>query len=314
MLPLRLHVLGTTAARPFPERFTSSVYVSRGGSSLLIDCGEGILTQVPPKAFGQRGLDVVCISHLHGDHVYGLPGLLSSMTLVGRTRPLTLLGPASLRAFLEAVFSFSEARTSFELRFPVLPKGPSTSPIIELRDLVVHSLPLRHRVEAFGFCVSSPPQLHRLRPGVVEQYEIPYGAIDALKHGGDYLSSSGMIANSSLTLPPRPRQTLAYLTDTAPLDAWPPDWPPPDVMLHDATFGPDDGELAQKTGHSTTSEATAFAKTANATTLLLTHGSVRYSALERFAMAVDAAQQFDPEAASAQLRVRWAVQGEVVDI
>ena len=309
LLPLRLQVLGTSAARPFHNLYTSAVYLSRGGTSVLIDCGEGILTQVPPKALGQRGLDAVCISHLHGDHVYGLPGLLASMSLAGRTRPLYLLGPPALAAYVEAIFSFTSSSSPFELLYSVLPEGPSQTPVLTLRDLVVDTLPLRHRVEAYGFCVSSPPPLRRLRSGVVERYAIPYERIDEIKRGSAFATADATISNSQLTLDPHPRRAVAYLTDTAPLNVWPALWPEADVMLHDATFAPADESLALQTGHSTTAQAAAFAKTSGAATLLLTHGSVRYSPEEREAMARDANILL-----RGHPKVRWAVQGEVVDI
>lgn len=309
LLPLRLQVLGTSAARPFPGHHTSAVYLSRGGTSVLIDCGEGILTQVPPRALGQRGLDAVCISHLHGDHVYGLPGLLASMSLAGRTRSLHLLGPPQLAAYVEAVFSFTSASSPFELLYSALPKGASQTPVLTLRDLVIDTLPLRHRVEAYGFCVSSLPPLRRLKPGVVARYAIPYERIDEIKRGVALAMDESTIPNEALTLDPHPRQAVAYLTDTAPLDAWPEHWPKADILLHDATFAPADAQLALQTGHSTTAQAAAFAKTSDAATLLLTHGSVRYSPEEREAMARDANILLRGHS-----KVRWAVEGEVVDI
>ena len=280
---------------------------------MLFDCGEGILTQVPPKATGQRGLDAVCISHLHGDHVYGLPGLLSSMTLAGRTRPLALLGPPALRDFVSAVLGLTSSHGSFELLYPVLPKGPSSGAVLELRDLVIYTLPLIHRVEAYGFCVSSPTPLRRLRADVVERYGIPYDLIADIKAGADLPTDTGAIPNATLTLDPHARQTVAYLTDTSPLDGWPGGWPTPDLLLHDATFAPEDEDLAQQTGHATTLQAAAFAKTINARTLLLTHGSVRYSPEAREAMA-RAADASLSSGTTGRTSARWASQGEVIEL
>ncbi len=273
-----------------------------------------MLNLVPPRALGQRGVDAVCVTHLHGDHVYGLPGLLSSMTLGGRTRILHLLGPPSLRDFIEATLTITSARSSFELRYVVLPEGPSINPVLSLRDLNIYSLPLRHRIEAYGFCVSSPPQLRRLRPGVVDQYKIPYSSIEGIKRGADLTVGPLTVTNLELTCDPHPRQTFAYLTDTAPLDAWPASWPTPDVLLHDATFSPADASLAAASGHSTTAQAAAFAKTSGAATLLLSHASVRYGREQCELLAGEADAIMASGEPGNHAQARWAVQGEQFDI
>ena len=304
---MELHVLGTAAARPWPDAHAACALVTRGGASVLLDCGEGTLNKLPPKQLGQRGLDAVCVTHLHGDHLYGLPGLLTSMTLGGRTRALTLLGPPRLRDYVAAVLSITEARLGFEVDYPTLPEQPSPEPVWRSRDLTVRTLPLRHRVRAYGFCVSTPVTGRRLRKGVVEAYGIPYGQIADLRAGGDFLCEDGtVVPNTALTLPPEPTRTLAYLTDTAPLDAWPTRFPTPSLLVHDATFAAGEEALAEKTGHSTVTQAAAFAKTSGAGELLLTHCSVRYSPEERVRMAAAAEEVFEG--------ARWAVEGEVVEV
>lgn len=304
---MRLHVLGTAAARPWPHAHAASALVTRGGASVLLDCGEGTLNRLPPRQLGQRGLDAVCVTHLHGDHCYGLPGLLTSMTLAGRTRDLALLGPPRLRDYLGGVFAATGARLGFGLHYPPLPHAPSPDPVWSCRDLEVRALPLRHRVTAFGFCLSTRPTGRRIRAGVIERYGIPYALVPQLRGGEDYVLPHGeTLANEALTLPPPPRRTLAYLTDTAPLPAWPAVLPRPAVLVHDATFAPGAEALAARTGHATATQAAAFAKTAGAGALLLTHASVRYGPAELATVAAAAREVF-PE-------TRWAVEGEVVEV
>ena len=146
-----------------------------------------------------------------------------------------------------------------------------------------------------------------MRPGVVQDYGIPYAAIPVLAAGEDFrLPDGAWLRSDGLTLAPDPKRTVAYLTDTAPLAAYPEDFPPPTLMLHDATFAAGAEQLAGDTGHSTATQAAAFAKTAGAASLLLTHRSVRYGPDETAAMATDARRAFAP--------TRWAEEGESVEI
>ena len=302
---MRLHVLGTAAARPWPHAHAASALLTRGGTAVLLDCGEGTLNRLPPKQLSERGLDAVCITHLHGDHCYGLPGLLTSMTLAGRTRALTLLGPPRLRDYVEGVLSSTGARLGFAVDYPTLPDAPSAEPVWGARDLEIRTLPLRHRVRAYGFCVSTPDGGRRIRGEAIAAYDIPYAAIPALRAGGDYVLPDGaLVPNAALTLPPPPRRTLAYLTDTAPLAAWPAQLPRPTVLVHDATFAPGHEALAAQTGHATATQAAAFAKTCGSDALLLTHASVRYGTDELEAAAAAAREIFPAS--------RWAVQDEEV--
>ena len=314
MTPLSVHVLGTGAARPYSGVFTSAVYLVCGQSSVLIDCGEGILTRLPPKALSQRGLDAVCITHLHGDHVYGLPGLLTSMSLAGRRRRVRLIGPTGLSGFVAAVLDASSAHLTFEVDYLPCPQQASTSPLLRLPDLTIASLPLRHRIEAHGFCVSTTEIGRRIRPDVVRDLGIPYERIPHLRNGEDLHLGGVVLANADLTLPPHPTRSVGYLTDTEPLDAWPESWPAPDLLFHDATFLDRDVALARKSGHSTFGEAAAFAKTCNARSLLLTHTSVRYADTELEEGLAAIKGQYGQPVKQRNPEVRLATQGETIEL
>ena len=292
MLPIELTIVGAGAARPRAHAPTSSIYLECGGSRVLVDCGEGTQVELDRLGISLARIDVTCITHMHGDHVYGLPGLLTSMALEGRSRPLTLLGPPALPDYLAAVFAVSSVH-DFGFEITHVPTDDSTPrrEVVALRELSIHTLPLRHRVRCVGFCVSNRDKGRHLRPGVVEEHRIPYDKIPAIKRGADHEPPGGLrIANDELTTPPDPLRSVAYLTDTAPLDEWPRDWPAPTLLIHDATFAGADQGLAAKTGHSTVRQAAAFAKTAGAQELLLTHLSVRYD--DREALLAEAGEVF----------------------
>ena len=277
MLPLELTVLGTRAARPYPGEYTASAYLQCGGDRVLLDCGEGIQVQLATLGLSAVKLDAVCITHLHGDHVYGLPGLLTSLALAGRTKPLTLLGPPALATFVKTVLEASGAHLTYPLAYPTVSLTEPRAGVYHTRELSFATLPLRHRVPTVGFCVNTKSAGRRLRPGAVERYDISYRLIPALRRGEDVALPTGRtLANAAVTLAPHPTRSVAYLTDTAALDDYPADWPAPDLLVHDATFISEDAELAASTGHSTGAQAAAFAKTCDAGRLLLTHLSPRY--------------------------------------
>lgn len=277
MLPLIAHVLGSSAARPYVDRGTSSLYVQAGGNRILIDCGEGTQVEIDRQGLSAQKLDVVCITHMHGDHVYGLPGLLGSLALGQRSKPLTLIGPPPLASYLEQTFKYSEAHLTFPLTFIVTRYDQPTRDVLVLKDLCIHTVPLKHRIPTAGFVIEQRGKGLPLKEGIIDEYRIPYPKIEAIKNGEDFLNKKGVkIANSLLTNRAAPPTPLAYFTDTAPLESYPAGWTSPAVLFHDATFAGEDHPLAEKTGHSTVLDAAAFAKTCEAGELILMHISERY--------------------------------------
>ncbi len=277
MVSLDAHVLGSSAARPYLDCGTSSLYVQAGGSRVLIDCGEGTQVEIDRQGLSAQKLDAVCITHMHGDHLYGLPGLLTSLALGQRSKPLTIIGPPSLKAYVDETLKFSEAHLTFDLKFKEVCFEHPTRNVLEFRDLTIHTIPLIHRIPTCGFVIEQTTKGLPLKVGVIDEYRIPYNQIESIKAGQDFITKKGVhIPNTKLTGPPIKPTPLAYFTDTSPLPKYPEGWTAPSVLFHDATFAHADVDLARKTGHSTILEAAAFAKTCQAGELFLTHISVRY--------------------------------------
>ena len=215
---------------------------------------------------------------MHGDHLYGLPGLLTSLALGQRTKPLTLIGPPALKSYLEQTFKLSEAHLTFVLTFVKLDFKLPVRDVLILRDLKIHTIPLIHRIPACGYVIEQTNKGRPIKAEAIDEYRIPYNKIDSIKLGQDFVTKKGVkIPNGLLTNEPSAPTPLAYLTDTSPLECYPTNWDAPSALFHDATFSGEDVALARKTGHSTVLEAAAFAKTCKAEELFLIHISVRYS-------------------------------------
>ena len=278
MLTIEAYVLGSAAARPYLTRGTSALYVQSGGTRILIDCGEGTQVELDRQSLSAQKLDAICITHMHGDHLFGLPGLLTSLALNQRSKTLTIIGPKEIKPYLEDTFFYSGSELTFSLHFEALDFKKPVRDILKLRDLTIHSIPLRHRIPACGFVVEQSDKGFLLKPGVIDEYNIPYRKIAAIKKGEDFTNKKGVkFANKLLTEPALAPTPLAYLTDTSPLAQYPEGWTPPALLFHDATFSSEHQDLATKTGHSTALEAAAFAKTCGADQLMLTHVSERYN-------------------------------------
>jgi len=253
------------------------LYVQAGANRVLIDCGEGTQIEIDRQKLSAQKLDAVCITHMHGDHVYGLPGLLTSLALGQRKKTLRIVGPAALEPFLEAIFEHSEAHLTYPLKFIHWDPSQPMRDVLVLKDIKIHTVPLQHRTSTCGFVIEQTGKGLPLKAGVIDEFRIPYRQIHAIKQGEDFINKKGVkIPNNLLTEGPSLPTPLAYFTDTSPIDSYPQGWNPPSVLFHDATFSHTDVDLARKTGHSTALEAAAFAKTCQAEALVLIHISVRY--------------------------------------
>jgi ribonuclease Z len=274
---MKLHILGCHSATPRSVAFPSSQVLETGNELLLIDAGEGMQIQLRKYKHKFNKIKHIFISHLHGDHFYGLVGFLSTLRLIGREKELHIYAPEGLKKITELQFKITQTDINYPLFFHELTSDKSEL-ILETEKFTVTSIPLLHRLYTNGFLVREKPALRKLNIEAVKQYpEIETWAYHNLKRGKDFIRNDGsIIPNEKLTLPPPPVKSYAYCSDTA----YYPDIIPliknVDLLYHEATFLEKDKHLAEKTKHSTAKQAAQIAKNANVKQLILGHFSSRY--------------------------------------
>lgn len=273
-MSFELTILGSSAALPTSKRFPAAHLLHAGERFFLIDCGEG--TQIRLRQFGINPSRIhhIFISHLHGDHVFGLFGLLSSLGMMGRRVPLHLYGPAELQGYVDSYKSFF-GPLPFDLEF----KNPTEDQdvIFENKKLIIRAIALKHRTPAFGYLFREKPKPLNVRKQQIEAYGLGIADIVKVKQGEDFLTDSGqVIPNNQLTLPPFHQRSYAYLSDTQFDPELAKSVRGVDLLFHEATFSERDKKLAAQTQHSTAAEAAELAKLAGAGKLLIGHFSSRY--------------------------------------
>lgn len=241
----------------------------------MIDCGEG--TQIRMRKFRVNPTRIhhIFISHLHGDHVFGLFGLLSSMGMMGRTAAVDLYGPENLRKMVESHLLFF-GPPAFGLRFHT-PGRENAFRVFEDEKVTVDAIPLRHRIPAFGYLFREKPRLLNIRKEKIGECGLGVAEVVRIKRGEDHVTEDGrVIPNRELTLPPYRRRSYAYISDTAYDPSIAEQVRGVDILFHEATFSGRDEKLARETMHSTTVQAARIAREAGAGRLLIGHFSTRY--------------------------------------
>ena len=274
---MKLHILGCHSATPRSTVFPSAQVLEINNELLLIDAGEGMQIQLRKYKHKFNKIQHIFISHLHGDHFFGLPGFLSSLRLIGREKPMHIYGPVGLKQIIELIFKLTQTDINYPLFFHEL--GSSESEVIlETDKFTVKTIPLEHRVYTNGFLIREKPALRKLNIEAVKQYpEIETWAYHNLKRGKDFVREDGsIIPNDKLTLPPPPPKSYAYCSDTVYKPGIVPLIEGIDMLYHESTFLEIHKELAAKTKHSTAKQAAQIAKDAKVKFLVLGHFSSRY--------------------------------------
>ena len=273
-MSFELTILGSSAALPTSKRFPTAHLLHAGERFFLIDCGEG--TQIRMRQYGINPSRIhhILISHLHGDHVFGLFGLLSSLGMMGRKVPLNLYGPKDLEAYMAFYYKFF-GPLPFDLRF----EFPSEHEefIFESDKLSISAIPLKHRIPSFGYLFREKQKPLNVRKEQIDVYKPGIADLVKIKRGEDFTTDSGAIVpNKELTLPAYSRRSYAYLSDTSYDPGLADIVKGVDLLFHEATFSKKDKKLAAQTKHSTAAEAAELAKLAGVKKLLIGHFSSRY--------------------------------------
>ncbi|MEM2122700.1 MAG: ribonuclease Z [Candidatus Bathyarchaeia archaeon] len=276
-MTLEVIFLGTGGSIPTRRRGLPSIAVRRGGDVILFDCGEGAQRQAATAKLSTLKISRIFITHLHGDHVLGLPGLIQSMALLGRTALLEIYGPTGLASFLEAV----RLTVPCSIDFPISVYEVSEGTIYEDEKYRVEALWMNHTIPCLGYSLTEKPRPGRFKPETAEKLGIPKGPLWKKLQMGETVEVAGKtIQPSKVVGPPRPGVKLSYSGDTRPYHSLKKIAYNSDLLIHDSTFDESRRDKAAEYGHSTARQAAQIAKLVKASRLALTHISPIYEESE----------------------------------
>jgi ribonuclease Z len=273
---MKLTILGSSSALPTSGRYPSAHVLNAHERLFLIDCGEGTQMQLRKTRIRFAKINHIFISHLHGDHVFGLYGLLSTFSLMGRTNPIHLYAPENYDKILKSHLSDFDINLSFEIDFTPL-SGKDPVIILDDKYITVTSFPLQHRIITYGFLFREKISDRNIIKESIVKFNIPPVRIPAIKKGEDFIAPDGTIVkNEDITLPPRQPLSYAYCSDTRYFKRLASFVKGVSLLYHEATFDKTKEDLAKTTGHSTTLDAAKTAVGANVGSLIIGHFSARY--------------------------------------
>ena len=277
-----LNVLGTASALPTTERYPSAQVLDVRGRLFMIDCGEGAQMQMRRARISFLKIEHICLSHIHGDHLFGLFGLLSTMGMLARSAQLNIYAPSGFRPVLDFFMDHFGDGIRFEINYTELTMD-APEIVHENRHVELLAFPLNHRVETFGFIIREKMPPFNVRKEAIAEYGLSLAEIGILKRGEDVEREDGsVIRNEDAAYRPYVPRSYAYCSDTAPfpeLSEW---VKGATLMYHESTFPDEMSEMAEKTFHSTTLQAAKTARDAGVGRLLVGHYSSRFPSVDFF--------------------------------
>lgn len=275
-----IHILGCGSALPTTRHLPTSQVIDLRDKLYMIDCGEGTQLQLRRKRIKFSRLSHIFISHVHGDHCFGLPGLISTLGMLGRRGELFVHGPKELEPYLGMVLETFCQGLPYEVVFRPVDTAKAAL-IMEDRSVSVYSIPLKHRIPCCGFLFEEKQKEAHIIKDMVDFYEVPVRELPRIKQGGDFVTPEGeIVPNARLTRPADPAFRYAYCSDTAFFPELVPQVRGVDLLYHESTFAEKDSARARETFHSTSRQAAEIARMAGAKHLMIGHYSARYETLD----------------------------------
>ena len=273
-------ILGNNSAVPAFDRHPTSQVVTLDGNNYLVDCGEGTQIQMINYKIRRSKISHIFISHLHGDHYFGLVGLINSFSLLGHKQELHVFGPSPLKEIIELQLKVADTQLCYPLHIHPI-TGPAT--LLDNEKLTVKCFRTNHRIECYGFSFAEKKRLRKLNPDKAKEYEIPQAFYERLKNGEDYTRKDGtLIKNGEVTEAGDAGKRYAFCADTKYDESIIPHIKGADLIYHETTYLDNLRERAESRFHSTTKQAAELAKKAEVKKLLIGHFSSKYDTLEEF--------------------------------
>lgn len=279
-MKFELKILGCNGAMPAFGRYPTSQVLNVQDDFFMIDCGEGAQMRMADFQVKRGKINHIFISHLHGDHFYGLIGLITSYALLGRTTPLTVFSPNGLEEMMDVLLLGKKDALSYPLIFKAI--DTTIHSLIFENDIVsVYSIPLQHRIPTSGYLFREKKRPNHILPDKLVEYNIPQAAINLIKLGADFTLPDGkVIPNQELTSPAAKPRSFAFCSDTVYDESIIPFIEGVDMLYHETTFCNDVAHLAAERMHSTAEQAATIAKKAKVGQLITGHYSSRYADLQ----------------------------------
>lgn len=276
MEKFEVHILGCGSALPTTRHFPTSQVVNIREKLFMIDCGEGAQMQLRRSRLKFSRLNHIFISHLHGDHCFGLIGLISTFALLGRTATLHIYAHKELEKLMRPWLNFFCHGIAFDVKFHAY-SGEKNEIIYEDRSVIISTIPLNHRIPCCGFLFSEKKTPDHIIREMIDFYNIPTYELNRIKNGEDYTTEDGgIIPHNRLTTPSNPPRSYAYCSDTTYLPENTSLLKGVDLLFHEATFASDNEARADETFHTTAQQAATLAQNAEVGQLLIGHFSARY--------------------------------------
>ena len=276
-----IHILGCGSAKPSPSHNPSSTVVNFRENLFMVDCGEGAQKEFQRQRLKFSRLNHIFLTHLHGDHVFGLPGLIGTLALSGQEGDITIHTFEDGKRILTSVFDYFNRGLPIEVKFNVI--RPEEAVVFENASLKVRTVPLRHKLPAVGYIFEEKPRLRHIDRAMCDYHGVPVWAFNAIKAGEDFIKPDGtVIPNEMLTKEPERARSYAHISDTAYMPDLADKIRGVDLLFHETTYLSDNLAMAKERGHSTAAQAAKVALDAGAGRLLCGHYSSRYKSEELF--------------------------------